>query len=283
VGKYIFILIIICLSVFASDEGIYEKIKDAETKEFMQKWEDSSFGLEPHYVNYLLPYGYREGKYKSYDITPEQYRNIEAELQISLKIGVAKNFFNLNEIYYISYSHRAFWQIYVDSSPFRETNYNPEAFVVFPISDTDSIFKLRDLTIGYSHLSNGQGDNGSATSKTRSVNYFYTTLRMTHDFLITDFTLWVPFMGSDLSDNPDLIDYVGCGEVKFSYFTGKHMLTLKGRGNISTGNGAVEATYSYPLIKDVYLYGKIFSGYGESLIDYNNYITKFSIGFSFSR
>ena len=188
-GKYIFVLIIICLSALASDEELYEKTKDVETKEFIQKWEDSSFGLEPHYVNYLLPYGYREGKYKSYDIIPEQYRNIEAELQISLKIGVAKNFFNLNEIYYLSYSHRAFCQIYVNSSPFRETNYNPEAFVVFPILDSTSMFKLRDLTIGYSHLSNGQGDNGTANSRSRSVNYFYTTLRLTHNFLITDFLL----------------------------------------------------------------------------------------------
>ena len=278
-GKYIFVLIIICLSALASDE----KTKDLETKEFMQKWEDSNYGLQPHYVNYLLPYGYRDGKYKSYDIPPEQYENIEAELQVSVKIKVAKNIFKLNEVYYLSYSHRAFWQIYLNSSPFRETNYNPEAFVVFPILDTKSIFKLSDLTIGYSHLSNGQGDNGGDISRSRSVNYFYTTLRMTHNFLVTDFTLWAPFPGNDLSDNPDFMDYVGYGEVKFSYFTGKHMFTLKGRGNIRTGNGAVEGTYSYPLIKDVYLYGKIFSGYGESLIDYNNYITKFSIGFSFSR
>ena len=202
---------------------------------------------------------------------------------MSLKINIAKNLFDLNEIYYLSYSHRAFWQIYIESAPFRETNYNPEAFGVFPILDTTSIFHLRNLTLGYSHLSNGQGNDGSVTSSSRSVNYFYAILSMKHDALITDFTLWAPFMGNDLSDNPDLMDYVGFGQIKLTYFKAKHMFSIKARGCIETGYGAVEGTYSYPIANDVYLYGKIFSGYGESLIDYNNHITKFSIGFSFSR
>jgi phospholipase A1 len=274
---------LLCINIFANEEEIKSDTNNHETKEYIKKWEDSSFGLKPHYVNYILPYGFREGKYTSYDTSSGEYDNIEAELQVSLKINIAKHIFGLDEEYYLSYSHRAFWQIYIESSPFRETNYNPEIFILFPLLDNSSIFQLNNLIVGYSHLSNGQGDNGESVSNSRSVDYLYTTLRMEHDALITEFTLWVPFPGNDLNDNPDLMDYVGYGELKFSYFTGKHMFTLKGRGNISTENGAVEATYSYPLIKDVYLYGKIFSGYGESLIDYNNYITKFSIGFSFSR
>lgn len=281
--KFFFIFLCFCTQVFASEQELNEKTADALTREYFEKWEHSNFGLKPYRPNYFLPYGFREGSYTSYDANSREYTNIEAQVQISLKINVAKDILNLEEKYYVSYSHRAFWQIYIESSPFRETNYNPEAFVVFPILDTTSIFKLHNLTVGYSHNSNGQGDDGDIIFRSRSVNYIYTTLSLKHNFLITDFTFYAPFTGSDLSDNPDIIDYLGCTEVKFTYFTGKHMFTLRGRGNTTTGNGAVEATYSYPLVNDVHLYGKIFTGYGESLIDYNNYITKFSIGFSFSR
>ena len=47
----------------------------------------------------------------------------------------------------------------------------------------------------------------------------------------------------------------------------------------------IEANYSYPILgrDDLFLYAKFFDGYGESLIDYNNKITKFGIGISISR
>ena len=105
-----------------------------------------------------------------------------------------------------------------------------------------------------------------------------------HDTLLTEFSIQTPFPGTaDDDDNPDIMNYLGYTSIKFNYFLGKHMFTLMGRGNLWSGYGAVESTYSYPLIDDAYLFVKIFSGYGESLIDYDNEITKFSIGFSFSR
>ena len=265
-----------------------EDVPNQETKASIQKWLDGNFGLKPNKVNYILPYGYRETAYQS-QVPSIVYSNIEAELQVSLKLEMFYNLFNLNEKYYVSYTQQAFWQLYSDSSPFRESLYNPEVFVEFPIEDNFSFVKLRAFTFGYAHMSNGQPNTSSVTFSTnqtlenlsRSLNYLYGTVRMQHDALITDITLLGPI--SDLSDNPDIMDYYGYTSLKFTYFLNKHMFTLFTRGNFATGKGALETTYSYPLISDTNLYVKIFSGYGESLIDYNHYITKFSIGFSFSR
>jgi phospholipase A1 len=301
VKKIVFILLLVFVGAFAEDLEPKKEVNlksyevknttETKTKESMQDWLNAGFGLKPYKTNYLLPYGYRDGKYKSY-IQSDKYTNKEAEIQISLKLYLGHGLLGLNERYYISYTHQAFWQIYADSSPFRETTYNPEAFVIFPILD-DSFLQMSSLKFAVAHRSNGQGNNENAVfvssaddlgNRSRSINYFYTTLSLQHDTLITDLSVWAPFPGSTtLDDNPDLMDYIGYGSVKFSYLMNKQMFTLMGRANLATGNGAVEATYSYPLLDDVYLYGKIFSGYAESLIDYNNYITKFSIGFSFSR
>jgi phospholipase A1 len=49
--------------------------------------------------------------------------------------------------------------------------------------------------------------------------------------------------------------------------------------------GAIAIDWSRPMpyAKDSFWYVKVFSGYGESLIDYNRHINKLSLGFSFSR
>jgi len=297
-----FLLYLLCLvPLFASPKNtdIFQYltsdinlIPNEETKDTMYKWLNSDFGLKPYRVNYLLPFGYRtSGAYKSY-IPTDVYKKIEAELQISLKLNVKKNILGLHEEYYLSYTHQSFWQIYSESSPFRETIYNPEAFVLFPIGDT-SFFHMKSLKLALAHRSNGQGDNRNldpeiyvnVENRSRSINYLYTTFRFQHQAIITDLEFWARIPeDNETDDNPDIMKYTGFSSIKFRYFFNQHMFTLHARMNFKTQYGAIEGTYSHPLIIDnVYFYSKIFSGYGESLIDYNNNITKFSIGFSFSR
>ncbi len=280
-------------SIAETDKVELQEIPDSKAKDSMEKWLDGKFGLQPHYVNYLLPLGYTEHEYDSY-VASDEYGNVEAELQVSFKINIGNDLFGLGEKYYLSYSQRSFWQIYENSSPFRESNYNPEMFVVFPISDHSSYFNMRSITLAYSHLSNGQGQTYDETqytspsqdpdNRSRGIDNLYVNFTFQHDTLITDLKIWTPdFESKQTSDNPDIMDYIGYTKLKFTYFWGKNMFTLMGRGNPKTGKGAMEATYSYPLVNGTFLYAKVFSGYAESLIDYNNNITKFAIGFSFSR
>jgi phospholipase A1 len=267
-----------------------DNISNDRSKENMQDWLNDSFGLKPYRANYLLPFSVANRAYTSHQADILSYKSVEAELQVSLKLQVAHNLFGLDEKYYLSYTQQAFWQIYIYSSPFRENLYNPEGFVVFPVSDRDSMFHLRSVKFAVAHKSNGQPNTTDIPefdgfNLSKSINYFYSTLRFQHKTLITDFTVIAPFPGSDnLSDNPDLMKYLGYTKVKFTYFYNKNMFTLMARGNLDSMHGAVEATYSYPIKKHKsYLYMKLFSGYVESLIDYNKDITKFSIGVSFSR
>ncbi|HIP14306.1 MAG TPA: phospholipase [Sulfurimonas autotrophica] len=297
----IFILLIVVTTYMFAMEDIVQAVDESKSKieidaivndkskENIQQWINAEFGLQPYKTNYLLPFGIADKRYVAHR-PGETFKDIEAEIQVSLKLRVAKNLFKLNEKYYLSYTQHSFWQIYTVSSPFRESMYNPEAFVVFPISDRKSILHMRSLKVALAHKSNGQPNtennpayNGFNLSK--SINYIYATLRLQHQTLITDITLMTPYLGSsDLSDNPDIMKYLGYNKVKFTYFYNEHMFTVMIRGNIDSLKGAVEATYSYPLKKDKsYYYMKFFSGYVESLIDYNRPVTKFAIGFSFSR
>jgi len=294
--KYLILLLTLSILLYGakqeSDETCdLEEVENITTKSSMQNWLDHDFGLRPYRVNYLLPYGYRDEAYES-NIPTVEYKNIEAEMQISLQLQVANDLLGLGGKYYVSYTQQSFWQIYAESAPFRETLYNPEGFVIFPISDDDNYFRFRSLKFALAHRSNGQPDttevtfsnnNSTLGNLSRSVNYVYTNLRLQHKTLVLDLKAWIPFPEDpEKSDNIDMMDYTGYTSAKITYFWGDNMFTLKGRGNIETRKGALEATYSYPLVHN-FFFTKIFTGYGESLIDYNNYITKFSVGFSFSR
>lgn len=281
--KIFLVLVMLSVGLFASDS-----VKSEDQKGLLDDWIPNGITIKSYKDNYFLPYSVRKsGSYKSYE-PGDTYKDTEAEIQISFKINLVDNLFGLDGKYYVAYTQNSFWQLYIDSKPFRENNYNPEMFAVYPVTKPDSFLNLRRVKFAIAHNSNGQGNNSSAVgytkadNRSRSINYVYTTLSFEHGALNTHFKAWAPMFRD--SDNPDIMKYTGYTSLRLNYLRQKHMVNLLGRISPETGRGAVEASYSYPIFRDsVYVYAKAFSGYGESLIDYDNHLTKFSIGLSFTR
>jgi len=276
-----------------------DPVEDNETAETIRKVVVSDFGLKTYHVNYLLPFSYREGQYDSY-VPSDKYINVEAEMQLSFRLDFFANLFGLDEWFSAAYTQRSFWQVYATSSPFRETDYQPEIFVTFPTYSHQ--IPMKAVSAGFAHQSNGQGNitkqdftdvnltgvtavEPYLRNRSRSWNYLWVGGLMQFDSVFMEFRLWYRLPERGTNDNPDLIDYLGHGSLKFSLPYGKSLSTLMLRQNFLTGKGAQEFTWSYPLgqRENVFWFLKVFTGYGESLIDYNNYVTKFSAGFSFSR
>jgi len=315
--KFLIFLVLFFSSVFAENiltmeeliaeqnDKFYQSIDNFDDKDgqyTVKKLVNGVFGLKPHYENYLLPISYREGEYASY--TPsDKYRNIEAEMQVSLAFDVYTDLFNFGERYTLAYTQKSMWQIYTDSSPFRETNYNPEFLVSFPVFHKSDILSVKMLILSLSHQSNGQGDITDADfnttvrsnnqfnplwfeNRSRSWNYVTAQVVMQHKSFFIGLKGWYRLPeDAQTDDNPDLIDYIGHGELTLMHLYGKALARAKIRHNFETGKGSAELSLSYPVVgqENVYFYGKIFTGYNETLIDYDNYITKFALGFSFSR
>lgn len=276
-----------------------DPVEDNETAETIRKVVVSDFGLKTYHENYLLPLGYREGQYDTY--TPsDEYTNIEAELQLSFRLDLFPNLFGLNETYSVAYTQRSFWQVYTPSSPFRETNYQPEVFVTFPVYTYK--VPMKAVALGFAHQSNGQGNitkqdipDANLTeyegltpylrNRSRSWNSLWVEGVFQFGSVFTELKLWYRIKDRGTDDNPDLIDYIGHGSLRLVLPYGKSLTTLMLRQNVMTGKGAQELSWSYPFSnrESVFWYTKVFTGYGESLIDYDNYVTKWSVGLSFSR
>ena len=91
--------------------------------------------LMPHRSNYLLPFTYnnRPNVDPVFDATGQDVLEAEAVFQISPKIKLWQDILDRDMDLWLGYTQRSFWQVYntVDSSPFRETNYEPEVLLNF--------------------------------------------------------------------------------------------------------------------------------------------------------
>lgn len=202
---------------------------------------------------------------------PVDFQDVEMKFQLSLKIPVAENIFGDNGNLYAAYTNRSFWQAYNGeiSAPFRETNHEPEAWLRFNNSTKIMGWKNRLIDFGLSHQSNGQ-----AGSLSRSWNRAYARFIFEHDssaFVIKPFFRFQETASSD--DNPDILDYMGNFEFFYTTQIQKHGISLMLRNNLKTdlenNKGALQLDYTYPIHKSLNVYVQWFSGYGESLIDYN--------------
>ena len=285
----------------SAHNGSYEPIGDDDcADDSLQNHLNGVFGFRAYKTNYYLPISYADRPYPSYD-PADAYRQLEVEYQYSFAIDLFADLFNAGEIYGIAMTSHGFWQMYSPSSPFREVNYNPEVYVSFPIRN--GRYGLKTFRFAYAHASNGQGDIETADlnastcsecdaywrrSRTRAWNYLSAVLGFQAGAFFADLTLWAKIdvtMFGYKDENPDILDYYGWGQLNTVYLRGAHKFELFGRLNPVTGYGAVEAGWSYPVFgrESVFWYVKSFSGYGESLIDYDRYVNKIGFGFSFFR
>jgi len=97
----------------------------------------SRFALLAHKPNYLLPATYTSSPnnpaYSSFPDIGGHLDNMEAKFQISFKIPLWEGLLGGKADIYAAYTQLALWQAYNAriSAPFREINYEPEAFLTY--------------------------------------------------------------------------------------------------------------------------------------------------------
>jgi len=98
------------------------------------------------------------------------------------------------------------------------------------------------------------------------------------------FKPWFRISEDDSDDNPDITDYLGHYEIRAAYKWKEYVFSAMSRNNLESGfeNGAVKLGWTFPLWNYPYLKGYVqyFTGYGESLIDYDQYVNRIGIGIS---
>jgi len=247
---------------------------------------DNPFVITPHKTNYLLPYTYNSHPNTGpYSVGTEDIDNVEIKFQFSFKLPLIKDIFHNNGTLFFAYTNLSFWQAYNKdiSSPFRETNHEPELFL-----NVENDWKI----LGMTNRTNGFGivhqSNGQSGTLSRSWNRVYGLFLLDRGNLVLAFKPWYRIPEDEKSsptdpagdDNPDIHKFLGYGEIYAFYKWERQTLGLMVRNNLRShdNKGAVQVDWTFPISRRLKGYVQYFNGYGESLIDYNSSVNRIGLG-----
>lgn len=248
----------------------------------------SRFAVRTYEENYVLPFRYTSSVNHT-PFSPTQgiaqdragYVHQDVALQLSLRAKVARGVLQDNDGIWLAYKQSSAWQLWdaADSRPFRNTDYQPEILYVAPVperfANLPGGWQLRMVQAGFVHQSNGQSDPLS-----RSWNRLQFRVG-------ADNGRWGGMLGAmyrlpdSSDDNPDLVDHIGTLEAKAGMGLGYSRFTLTTRLNPERlSRGSVQLGLSHPIYRDdpagLRWYLQLFSGYGQTLLDYN--VRQHSVG-----
>jgi phospholipase A1 len=270
------------------DDPLYAEVDDPVLEEIAQRRQlerestRNPLAITMHRRNYLFPLSYtthpNQGAFR--DIYADGSPNdLEVKFQFSAKVNLLEDVLGTTGDLYFAYTQRSWWQAYNTdaSSPFRETNYEPEVFI-----DFDNTWRFLGWTntrnrVAFNHLSNGR-----SMPLSRSWNRIYLeSIFQSGDWAVAVAPHWrIPESDGD-DDNPDIDRYWGYGDVTVARrFNGDQEASLMVRGNPSPGNFGTQVDYSWPLFGNIRGHVQYFYGYGESMIDYDHRNHRVSVGFS---
>ena len=265
-----------------------------ELKSMVARWElDSTsargtFLVTPYKSIYVLPFVWSNnvneqpisGNESPDYVAPKlDYDVVELKFQLSFKTKILPSFLWGKADLWVAYTQKSFWQIYNTelSRPFREINYEPEVILNFPVKFSFFGFKTRMVGIAFNHLSNGKSEPFS-----RSLNRVILQAGLERKNWTVYVRSWYG-MSDYGSDNPDISDYMGRGDLSVIYAKNGNVFSFIGGYNMkfnSNPKGSSEFSWSYPIKNNLKGFLQISHGYGESLIDYNHLQTTVGLGVS---
>lgn len=224
---------------------------------------------------------------------PVQYRTTENRIQLSVRTKIAQGLLTdgpaRKDSLWFGYTQQSYWQLFSSdiSRPFRTTDHEPEVVYVYPTdAQLPGGWRLRYSGVGLVHQSNGQ-----SLPFSRSWNRLYLMAGMElGQRWRVQARLWHRIAeGNGSDDNPNISDYVGRAELAtFWNFDPDNTVGLTLRHSLSAsvrGSGRLE--WMQTLGKgfgggksNLRLHTQLFTGYGDSMIDYNRKRTVFSVGLS---
>lgn len=207
-----------------------------------------------------------------------------AKFQFGFRYQIAETESKWLNGFSFAYTQTSLWDLSSPSAPFYDSSYKPELLYAYNelIGGGPTNWFRLDGQVGAQHESNGKSGVDS-----RSLNIAYVRPAIVfgypdHLHLTLQPRVWA-YMG-DLSDNPDIDQYRGNFDLRAMLTYKDLQLSAFGRMGKEWDNYGVQIDLTYRIPKTgIYLDLQYFTGYGESLLGYNQKSEAFRAGIALFR
>jgi phospholipase A1 len=227
--------------------------------------------------------------------TAVPYKTTETRLSLSVRTKVAQGLLTQEQplkrdSLWFGYTQQSNWQLFSGdlSRPFRTTDHEPELTYIYPTDlALPAGWRLRYSGISLNHQSNGQP---LPLSRSWNRTVLMAGMEKGQQFHV-EAKWWqrLPEPSTD-DDNPDIADLIGRAELAgFWRINADNTLGLTLRHSLrANANGSMRLEWLQKLGDSGFagnnsglrFHTQLFSGYGDSLVDYNRRRTVLSVGLS---
>ena len=202
-------------------------------------------------------------------------RNSDVKFQISVSQRLTKSKLPFDSYLFLQYTQKAFWNVFQESLPMRDLNFNPGIGL-------GHLIIRKNKYIGKAYVMVEHESNGRDSIENRSWNKLTlgAAVLLNKNWEV-QFKGWIPVI--DGKENDDILKYNGIFQVAANYRTDNRRLNL---GLILTKrltwfsfNTQVELSYKFNNNENQYFFVQYYNGYGENLLEYNQFKSILRVGF----
>lgn len=204
--------------------------------------------------------------------------NSDVKFQISLAFRLCNAVLPWHTYLYLFYTQLTCWNVFEKSLPMRDMNFNPGIGWTKPFFSKGRY--VGKMTLIVEHESNGRdGDESRSWNRVALAGSAVVT-----DWLMVHAKYWIPII--DSANNADILHYSGLFRWGFNLtssnkrWQGGISLT-KRKGNIFNWNTVAEVSWKVDKKANVNLFAQYYNGYGENLLDYNQFHSRLRVGIVF--
>lgn len=204
--------------------------------------------------------------------------NSDVKFQISFAIRLTKDVLPWNTFLFLSYTQKTFWNVFQESLPMGDINFNPALGWSKPFFNQDRY--VGKLTLMIEHESNGRDGDASRSWNKITLG----GMAMIDEWLMVHAKLWIPII--DSGNNRDITKYCGIFQGGVIYTTTNKRFTfgltwVKRAGFNLNFNTIFESSWMVSRKTNLNLFLQYYNGYGENLLYYKQFRSRLRVGIVF--
>lgn len=202
--------------------------------------------------------------------------NSDAKFQVSIRHRLTNSKLPFKTYLFLTYTQKAFWDVFKNSFPFRDLNYNPTIGLGRALIYNKRF--LGNMLLQFEHESNGK--DGTDSRSWNKVS-FTTNIFFDRNWSMQG-KVWLPIV--DGENNKDITKYKGWANIGGEYKSSdtKYCFSVViNKRSVNNLSSNLTLNFAVRLFSDEnqYLFAEFYNGYGESMLDYKDYRQRLRLGF----